>query len=79
MQQNGWKHECFVPTLLQLIVNFLYKYILFGLDSIDQIVTNQGTHFISYVIRYLTNHFSLAITILLFTTYKETFKLSFTN
>jgi uncharacterized membrane protein YvlD (DUF360 family) len=40
-----------------VIVKFIYKHILMRFGCPLTIVTNQSTHFINDVIRYLTNHF----------------------
>jgi hypothetical protein len=42
-----------------VITNFIYKHIHMRLGCPLTIVTDQGTHFINDVIRYLTNHFIL--------------------
>ncbi len=49
--------QTFYTNTIAITAKFLYKHILMRFGCPLTIVTNQGTHFINVVIRYLTDHF----------------------
>jgi hypothetical protein len=51
--------QAFHTNIVAITAKFLYKHILLRFGCPLIIITDQGTHFINDLIRYLTNHFIL--------------------
>jgi hypothetical protein len=61
----------FYTNIIVITTKFLYEHIFIKFGCLLTIVINQGTHFINDVIKYLTDHLSLDIPMLLFIIQKE--------
>jgi hypothetical protein len=66
----------FRTNIVVVIAKFIYEHILTRFRCPLTIMTDQGTHFINDAIMYLTDHFIIRHTNLLFIIHKEMDKLS---
>jgi hypothetical protein len=63
-------------NIATIITKFLHECIPIGFGCPLTIVTNQGVHFINYVIKHLIDHFYSYMSIPLLITHKEMVKLN---